>query len=362
MARGLKAGAIGRTGRGNFGHGLHTCYGEVDGIDLVAVADEDEDGRAKAVADTGAERAYADYREMLACEDLDVVSVCPRWVDCHEEMITDALDSGCHVYSEKPMTSAPDAADGIIALADSKNLKIAVAHQAAYLPQVREALRIVADGQIGRLRRMVAAGKMDHRGGGEDMIVLGTHLFNLMRIVAGDPAGVSGRVTVDGQRITPSDVREAGEPVGFIAGDRVHGHFAFSNDVTATFDSWRREERNGRPYGLVIQGESGAIAFDASASQVAMLEDDAIAHWESGQVWEPLDLDPVPLMGGNALAIRDLIDAVEEDRDPISSARGARTALEMILGIYASEVAGGAHISLPLEDRRHPLDVWTVRG
>ena len=68
----------------------------------VAVADPDEEGRRQAAEETGAERTYADYREMLKVEDLDVAIVCPRWVDCHEEMVTACVEAGCHVYCEKP--------------------------------------------------------------------------------------------------------------------------------------------------------------------------------------------------------------------------------------------------------------------
>lgn len=357
MSTVFRAGAIGRTGRGNFGHGLHTCYANVPNVELVAIADDDEIGRAKAVADTGAARPYADYREMLAKEDLDIVSVCPRWVDCHVELIVAALEAGCHVYSEKPMTATPEEADRIIDLADKKGLRIAVAHQAAYLPQIQAIKARVDEGRIGKVISIRASGKQDQRGGGEDMIVLGTHLFNLMRLFVGEAVSVWGRVTVAGRDICPEDVREAREPVGWIAGDRIQSFYAFENGVTAQFESRKRENRDGRPYGMVITGESGAIAFNANAAEVTLLEDDAITPWEIGQTRTPLELETAPLMEGNVLAIADLIQAIEEKRDPISSAHGARAALEMILGTYTSQITG-TRVALPLEDRRHPLDVW----
>ena len=43
----FRAGAIGRTGRGNFGHGLHKCYENARNVELVALADDDEEGRRK---------------------------------------------------------------------------------------------------------------------------------------------------------------------------------------------------------------------------------------------------------------------------------------------------------------------------
>jgi len=74
-----RAAAIGHTGAGKYGHGLHVAYKNLENVEFVAVADPDDAGRKKAVEETGAVRDYSDYRDMLAKEDLDIVSVCPRW-------------------------------------------------------------------------------------------------------------------------------------------------------------------------------------------------------------------------------------------------------------------------------------------
>ena len=97
-----RAAAIGRTGRGNYGHGLHLAYKGLENVEFIAVADPDDAGREKAKAETGAKRAYADYHEMLDKEEMNIVSVCPRWVDCHLEMVLACVDAGCHIYCEKP--------------------------------------------------------------------------------------------------------------------------------------------------------------------------------------------------------------------------------------------------------------------
>ena len=56
MTRQYKVAVIGRTGRGNYGHGIDTVWKEIEGADVVAVADEDPKGRAAAAKRTGAER------------------------------------------------------------------------------------------------------------------------------------------------------------------------------------------------------------------------------------------------------------------------------------------------------------------
>lgn len=72
------------------------------------------------------------------------------------------------------------------------------------------------------------------------------------------------------------------------------------------------------------------------------------------QEWEAIDLDQTPFSQGNELAIRDLIDAIENDRKPISAAEDAVAALEMILGAYESQLSGG-RVNFPIANREHPL-------
>ena len=61
------------------------------------------------------------------------------------------------------------------------------------------------------------------------------------------------------------------------------------------------------------------------------------------------------LHAGNILAVRDLIDAVEEDRDPEASIHDALTATEMIVGLFESHRQGGARVPFPLAKRDNPL-------
>ncbi|MBT4140422.1 MAG: Gfo/Idh/MocA family oxidoreductase [Candidatus Latescibacteria bacterium] len=352
-----RAGAIGHTGRGNFGHRLHMPYNQIGHIDFVALADPDEGGRSKALSDTQASSGYADYREMLDKESLDIVSVCPRWVDQHEEMLLACVEAGCHIYCEKPMTSDLASADRIVSSANAAGVKIAVAHQGVYLPQMHALHAIIASGQIGQLLAMEACGKQDHRGGGEDTLVLGTHLFNMMRFFAGDPLSVFGRVCQEGRDVQMGDAREANEPIGLIAGDFITSTHYFHSDVVGHFVSRKNQLSKGRGYGLVLIGESGRLAINGDASWVAELNSDVWSPWAGGLAWQALDIPKSSLQeDGNRLAILSLVDAIENDTEPISSAGDARWALEMIHGIYASHLAH-ARVSLPLAERGHPLAI-----
>ena len=67
------------------------------------------------------------------------------------------------------------------------------------------------------------------------MIVLGTHLFNMMRLFVGDVAWMTAHITHEGRALTVEDVREATEPVGPIAGDCINSYFAFESGVAGFF-------------------------------------------------------------------------------------------------------------------------------
>ena len=69
----------------------------------------------------------------------------------------------------------------------------------------------------------------------EDLIVLGTHLFDMMRIFAGDPLWVSSHVTYNEEELTARHVHKASEDVGPIAGNRISANIKPKRKVAALF-------------------------------------------------------------------------------------------------------------------------------
>ena len=129
-----KVAVIGRTGRGNYGHWLDVVWNDIEQAEVVAVADPDPQGRAAAAKRLKAPKSYADYRRMLEKERPQIVSVAPRWLDCHYDMVLACAEFGCHVFLEKPMCQNLGQADAMIAALEKRNLKLAIAHQTRYSP------------------------------------------------------------------------------------------------------------------------------------------------------------------------------------------------------------------------------------
>lgn len=369
MNKRIRAAAIGSTPRGGFGHGLDTAFKNVDGVDLVAIADDDPKGLEAAGKRTGARALYRDYSEMLAKEKPDVVSVGPRWVDQRVAMVTAAAQAGCHIYCEKPLAADLADADAMLAACAKAGVKMAVAHQFRAMPPVRQALADVRAGKYGPLLRLRARPKDDHRGGGEELIVHGTHLMDLMIAFAGPPRWVSGHLAVGGRDATKADKRQATEPLGPVAGDSVAATFGFDGGVRGFFDSTVKMHRNDRPvYGVLVECAEASLLIRSPGDvfvypAASAVPENAKLAWQKiwVQDWHfTPDHKPRPLNDwihrGNTVLVRGLLDAVEQKRSPTASGDDARLALEMIQGVYASHFAGGRRLPVPLKERRHPLE------
>jgi predicted dehydrogenase len=368
MANQYRVAVIGRTGRGNYGHDLDTVWLDVPEAKIVAVADEDAEGREQAKARLSAPAAYADYREMLAREAPDLVSVAPRWLDCHREMALACAEAGVRgVLMEKPLAPSLEEADAIVAACKRTGMKLAICHQTRYSPRVAVVRDLIANGRLGDLLELRARGKEDRRGGGEDLMVLGTHLFDLMRLFAGDARWCFARVTEGGAPVTPAQVRDGAEGIGPLAGDALTATYGFAPPLVGSFGSCRAREAAGRRFALRVYGTKGLVVIEMGAlPSVWLLEEPSWTPGSGSAAWQPVTsagvgapepLSERSLRWGNRFLARDLIQSIEEDRQPLGSVYDGRAALEMILAIYASHRAN-APVPLPLADRRHPLADW----
>ena len=368
MTKRYRAGVIGRTGRGNYGHGLDRVYLQMDDVEIVAVADDDPKGLRAAGERLGVSQLYADYREMLRKEQLDIVSVSPRWVAPHLEMALAAAEAGACIFLEKPVVQTLTEADAVIEACEMAEVTIGVAHQGRMHAAVHYGRKLLKEGAIGSLVSVQMRGKEDARGGGEDLMVLGTHIFDTLRFLLGtNPEWVFSHVTMaDGCPVTKVDAVDGPEEMGLIAGDHVHALYGFENGVTATFESRRNQSDSSSRFGLQILGTEGIMSVYHGSQQVRIygapvwrpdltapvrdVSAEAMAEHPLSQGLDSQDLQ----MAANVAIVRDILKAHEERRQPINSGRDGRWALEMIHGVYASHLQG-RRVNLPLASRDHPL-------
>jgi predicted dehydrogenase len=358
---------IGRTGRGDYGHGLDTVWLDVPDVEIVAVADENEEGRKATAAKLGVTEVYADYREMLDKARPDVVSIGPRWIDAHRDMIVAALERKVHVYVEKPFCRTLAEADEIASLCESTGCKLAIAHQTQYSPKLHVVREMIADGKIGKLLEVRGRGKEDVRGGGEDLWVLGSHVMALIRSLAGEAEWCMASVMKGSRPVTKADVVEGPEGIGPIAGDAIAAMYGLAEGTTAYFNSVRSAAGQPSRFGLTLYGTAGVIEIlTGYVPSVKYLADPSWSPGRSGAKWQdvssnglgqPETLSDGGLGAGNVLAVLDLLDAIEQDRQPECSVYEARATIEMIAAVFES-ARTGARANLPLPVRDNPLVRW----
>ncbi len=361
-----RVGVIGHTGRGNYGHGLDRVWLDIKGAEIAAVADANEKGLIAAKKRLRVEKGYTDYRKMLDESKCDLVSICPRWLDQHCDMVVAAAERGVRgIYMEKPMCRDLVEADKMVAACEKNKVKLAISFQTRYSPKIPVIQELIKSGRIGRILEIRGRGKEDRRGGGEDLWVLGTHVMDLIRLFGSNATRCSARLYQGGEPVTKADVRIGPEGIGPLAGDEVHASYRMSSGITAYFDSIRNTGGQPRRFGLEIRGSRGIIQmFDPGYLPTAhLLEDSSWTPARTGSKWIPISsqgagkpetLKDGGLHMGNILAVKDLIEAVEKDRQPVSNIYGARSATEMIAAVFASHLAN-ATVTIPLKNRENPL-------
>ncbi len=355
--RPLTVGVIGHTGQGNYGHGEDTVWLKIPQTKIVAVADADPKGLAAEAKKLGEVKAFADYKAMLAEVRPDIAAICARHIHEHRDMIVAAIEAGVKgIYIEKPFVRTLAEADEVVKLCAAKGVRLAIAHRNRYHPVLETVKQLVAAGEIGELKEVRVRGKQDHRGGGLDLWVLGGHGFNLATLFTGPAVSCEATVLVDGRPATRADIHEGDEGVGAIVGDEIHARYETKSGIPLYFDSKKGASPKGAPFGTWLVGSKGVISLQIDEEPLAVL-DKGIKLWiTTGGIGKPEPVADIKLVnGGHHGAVRDLLAAIAEKREPLCGPEAGRETVEMTLAVFASFAAGGKKVALPLVDRGHPL-------
>lgn len=366
MAERIRVAVIGHTGRGNYGHGIDTVWLRIPGCQIVGVADADEAGRAAAAKRLGAPKAFADYRAMLDEVKPEVVGIGPRWLDQHHDMVIACAERGIHMYLEKPLCRNLAEADAMVAAIEKLNVKLALAHQTRYSPKLAKAKQLLDDDLIGTLLEFRGRGKEDKRGGGEDLWVLGSHVFNLMHYLGGEPSWCFAHVMMGNRPITKDDVQPGNEGIGPLAGDNLTAMYGMENGATGFFASRKEAGLGASRFGVQLYGSKGQMEIlFGSLPSIWYLPDPEWSPGRSKTAWQPISSQGVgqeePLTdgsqdAGNISAVKDLFMAIEDDRQPECSIYEGRTTIEMIASVFES-FRQQKPVKIPLENRRNPLEM-----
>jgi len=365
------------TGGRKGGHLTEYAFTGLPGVEVAALADVNPESE-KTFFLTGAKRRYESYFAMVESEKPDIVVLCSRLPGEHYTQIKFALEHHCHVLCEKPLAETLEQADELAELARRSGCLVQMAHLARFAPTFREMKRMIHAGEIGEVLTCVMRGKEDTRGGGEDMLVLGTHVLDAAAWIFGRPEQVYSDIRIGGRPLTAADVLETTEPLGPCGGDEVYSLYRFPGGVNGVFESRRVVEKGDKRFGITVCGTTGMLTIRYTGERELRICRDFPTPMEDRsefQVVVPPEAPPIPgaapfdyeklkldasryifryFAENNRRAAWNLVQAIAGREKLVAGIDSALDSLEMITGAYQSAI-NRAQVCFPLTDRRHPL-------
>lgn len=222
MTKPIKVGIIGAGLAGQahaFGYrnAMMSVSNEIN-IELTTIADPNLALAQKVAARYGFNNAIASVDELLA-SDVDVVSLAlPNFL--HDEVLAKTLESGKHVFAEKPIGRTPAESSKLHAIAEKSPAVTGVGFSFRRLPGLAALAQAVREGLFGEIHTARAwyfadyaadpNGALSWRFSQEDagagaLLDIGAHAIDALQFVAGDVARVNSATlkTVISQRPKP---------------------------------------------------------------------------------------------------------------------------------------------------------------
>lgn len=342
---------------------------EVAEIDVVAVCDIVEE-KLHAVGDAfSVEKRYTDYDVMLAAEKPNIVAIATQGPQ-HCAATVAAAEHGAHVLCEKPMALDLAEADDMVVACDKAGVKLAINHQATVRPSLKRMRDMIENGDIGEVI-LVRGNNKSGRKAGNELMEMGTHVFDRMQFLGGAPTWCFAHLTWQGERATSEHAMDSqamsprDRASGLVLGERAYALFGMTRAPVGECQFLGYEQTNNRLYSVDVLGTKGQLSLRGTGVQrgnsdlfflpvpafyPADLQDEP--QWQRIEIPEELD----PRLGKESITpiLQELIRSIETGSEHPCSGEAGRLNLEMVMAIYTSHLSG-ERVSIPLAERAHPL-------
>ena len=139
---------VGLIGAGGIAQTHCRAIADVEGMELVCVADVFKDKADKTAAKWNIPHVYEDYNEMMAKEDIEAVVV-TTFNQAHRAPTVDALKAGKHVLCEKPMAATLEDAAVMLKASHETDKLLMIALKSRYSEMWQAAKGIMSTGALG---------------------------------------------------------------------------------------------------------------------------------------------------------------------------------------------------------------------
>jgi len=266
---------VGIIGAGGIARGYHVrSYLRCPNARIVAACDVNPSALGELVQLTGPLDTYADYRALLARDDLDLVSICTT-NNMHHPIAMAAIERGIDIYCEKPLALTLAQAREMLSVANAAGIKTGINFSHRRTPAARLAKEILDSGALGPVHyasALYAAGSVSYGirpitwrnvkelagyGGMGDM---GSHIIDmLLWLVDADITAVTAMTRI---LVPERPERESGQPVRVTTEDQGMMLMALSNNATAYVVGSYAFTGRGYDQRIEIYGAQGGLMYD----------------------------------------------------------------------------------------------------
>lgn len=324
-------------------------YSKLSQVGIVAICDTSRPAAEALAREFSIPRVYTDYRQMLAAEKPDLVSVCTPNAT-HKDITVYALSQGCHVHVEKPMALNAAEAQEILDAQKRYGKLVQVGLNKRFLGSTVLLRRLMQEGFFGDIYR-VRCGWERNSGipgvgrwftdkalsGGGALIDLGVHYLDLAMWVLNWPTpqkvlgSLSSNFLSAGNRIRrgyksadgPVNVEDgASGSVQMASGQTLDYCFSWASNIEREV---RYLEAYGSQAGFRLENDSLHLFTQLGGTMFTLTPDEATL---------PLDENE----------FQSFVDAITQDKTPEASAEQGYRVLSLIDMIYEnSAYYAGAH-------------------
>ena len=316
-------------------HGLRHVQAlqQIDGVQLTAVCDSRAERLAEVSKDHSGIRPYADWKQLLESEDLDLVSVVTNGPS-HAPISIAAAERGVrYILCEKPIATSVHDAHTMIDACRKNGVRLTISHGRRWVSSYQKLRDMIADGVIGNLVHFWFTC------GGGLFAANGGHMLDLARMLSGSNAtSVVGKLDQSG---APNPRGREFQDPGAVA------LYWFQNGMRMVVDMFEDIMVSPR---IEIVGSHGRITIDDLDGRWEILarpEEEREAA--QSQFWLPLRTVPFERVELNMIDM--LVAALNEllsDGAISCTGEDGLASVEMLIGAHLSSQRGSVPIQLPL--------------
>jgi predicted dehydrogenase len=118
-------------------------------VDQLHIAEIDSARLAEVQEKTGATSATADYQDLLKNDDIQAIIISATPEVTHYPFARECLQSGKHLFLEKPLALTLTQADELVALSKANNLKFTIGYSQRFNPKFAYVKQCLDDGTLG---------------------------------------------------------------------------------------------------------------------------------------------------------------------------------------------------------------------